>query len=144
MRMSLGEFISDWLDEQHRSIRWLAEKASVSSPYLSDLTRDKWSPSPEFLRKLSVAMKVPYLELMRLAGYVRDEDLVEKAVGTVAGVAIPPEVAKACTDPEMQALIAKIWALKRSDPVLDIRAYLDRMLDLPASKKMALLEMMAK
>lgn len=144
MKMSLGSTISDWLEINHRSIRWLAARAKISDGYLGELTKDRYIPNPSFLRKLSLAMNVSYLDLMRLAGYIRDEDLVEKAVGMAGGGTIPPVVAKACSDPKMQKLIEKIWEAREADPVLDVRAYIDRMLDLPASKKMALLEMMAK
>ena len=144
MNMSFGSTISDWLDVNHRSIRWLAGRSGISDGYLGELTREKYKPSPDHIRKLSVAMKVPYLELMRLAGYIRDEDLVEKALGTVAGATIPPVVAKALADPKMQKLIVKICEAKQENPVLDVRAYIDRMLDLPASQKLVLLEMMAK
>lgn len=50
----------------------------ITQPYLNKLEKGvKGNPSPELLRRLSRALKVPYLEMMELAGYVESSDIRE-------------------------------------------------------------------
>lgn len=57
------------------SLRDTAEKADISSAYLQKLERGQvQSPSPNMLYALSQPLKIPYSELMKLAGYVVPRD----------------------------------------------------------------------
>jgi transcriptional regulator with XRE-family HTH domain len=57
------------------SLREAAERADISTAYLQKLEQDRVrSPSPNVLYKLAEQLKVPYSELMKLAGYVVPKD----------------------------------------------------------------------
>lgn len=62
------------------SLREAAQKSGLSHAYIRDLeleknrsTNDKIKPSPETLKKLSEAYNYSYTELMRKAGYLREQ-----------------------------------------------------------------------
>ncbi len=57
------------------TLREAAEKAGISPAYLQKLEQDRVrSPSPNVLYGLAEQLKVPYSELMKLAGYVVPRD----------------------------------------------------------------------
>lgn len=57
------------------TLREAAKKAGISPAYLQKLERDQVrSPSPNVLYGLAEQLKVPYSELMKLAGYVVPRD----------------------------------------------------------------------
>lgn len=54
-----------------RSLRGVAEKVEISASYLQKIERGQVKkPSPNVLHKLAGELKIPYSELMKLAGYV--------------------------------------------------------------------------
>lgn len=58
------------------TIREVADRSGVSSAYISQLENgQRGTPSPEILHKLSDGLASSYTELMKLAGYVEDEEL---------------------------------------------------------------------
>ena len=67
----LGERLREIRALRGRSLRDVAQKTDISASYLQKLERGEVnSPSPNVLHALAKELKVPYSELMRLAGYV--------------------------------------------------------------------------
>lgn len=67
-----------------RPLREIAEKAGLSHTYISDLekglrrgSKKPVKPTPETLKKISDALGASYTELMVLAGYWPEEELIE-------------------------------------------------------------------
>jgi HTH-type transcriptional regulator, competence development regulator len=62
------------------SLRDLAEKADISPAYLQKLERGQvQKPSPHVLHSLAEQLRVPYSNLMQLAGYVVPNDSADRA-----------------------------------------------------------------
>ena len=68
--MNIGEYIKKIREEKGLSINQLALYSDVSAAHISRIERGLREPSPEILKKLSQALKVPYEELMAAAGYL--------------------------------------------------------------------------
>ena len=68
--MNIGEFIRKIREETELSINQLALYSDVSAAHISRIERGLREPSPAILRKISVALKVPYENLMEIAGYI--------------------------------------------------------------------------
>lgn len=67
----LGRVIKAKREIQGLSVAKAAGAARVSPAYLSKLENGGvTNPSPHFLHQLSPVLGIPYVELMRLAGYV--------------------------------------------------------------------------
>lgn len=78
------------------SLRSVAKRAGISDSYLSQLeTGQVKQPLPEILRKLADALRHPYLDLMKVAGYLPDETSPEiQALGKISS-----EILEALSDP---------------------------------------------
>ncbi len=76
----LGKFIRSKREERKISIRKLASLAKVSHPYLSQVEQGKFLPSPSWLKKIALPLKVNYFKLLALAGYIETDKLEEKAI----------------------------------------------------------------
>jgi transcriptional regulator with XRE-family HTH domain len=71
----LGDRLRQVRNVRGMSLREAAEKAGISTAYLQKLEQDRVrSPSPNVLYSLAEQLKVPYSELMKLAGYVVPRD----------------------------------------------------------------------
>jgi len=68
--VNIGEYIKKIREEKGLSINQLALYSDVSAAHISRIERGLREPSPEILKKLSQALKVPYEELMAAAGYL--------------------------------------------------------------------------
>ncbi|HHW56795.1 MAG TPA: helix-turn-helix transcriptional regulator [Clostridia bacterium] len=73
MALTIGEYIKKIREEKNLSLNQLALYSGVSAAHLSRIERGFREPSPEVLRKISTALKVPYEELMKVAGYLDGE-----------------------------------------------------------------------
>lgn len=72
---TLGARLRQVRDMRGLSLREAAERAEISPAYLQKLERDQvQSPSPNILYKLAAQLRVPYSQLMKLAGYVVPRD----------------------------------------------------------------------
>ena len=68
---SLGAELASARRDASRSLRAVAEAASISAAYLQKLEGDRVrSPSPTILRSLAEELGLDYARLMSLAGYV--------------------------------------------------------------------------
>jgi transcriptional regulator with XRE-family HTH domain len=74
-----GRYIKSLRGEKGLSTHKLAELTGVSQSYISHVEngRKKNVPSPEILKKLSTALDANYNNLMAVAGYIDEEDLLE-------------------------------------------------------------------
>src|SRR5262249_52490825 len=63
IEISLGQRLHELRDKADLSLRELARKAGISSPFLSDIELGRQFPSEEILAKLAGALKVPLEDL---------------------------------------------------------------------------------
>ncbi len=69
--MTLGEQLHQVRGIREMSLKAVADAADISTAYLQKLERDEVkTPSPHILYRLADALRVPYTQLMTLAGYV--------------------------------------------------------------------------
>ncbi len=67
----LGARLRDVRQLRGRSLKAVAEPSRISPTYLQKLeTGDVQEPSPNVLHRLATQLRIPYPELMELAGYV--------------------------------------------------------------------------
>lgn len=59
--------------EKGLTINQLALYSKVSSAHISRIERGLRKPSPEILKRFSQALKIPYNELLAIAGYIYNE-----------------------------------------------------------------------
>ena len=63
IEISLGQRLRELRDKADLSLRELAKKVGISSPFLSDIELGRRFPSEEILAKLAAALNVPLEEL---------------------------------------------------------------------------------
>ena len=69
--MTLGEQLREVRGIRDMSMKAVADAADISTAYLQKLERDEVkTPSPHILYRLAEVLRVPYPQLMALAGYV--------------------------------------------------------------------------
>src|SRR5438552_5889896 len=74
MLKALGHALGEARERLGLSLQSAADPAGISAPYLQKLERGVVeTPSPRVLGRLAVALDVPYLRLMELAGYLDEE-----------------------------------------------------------------------
>ena len=72
----LGVFLRRVRENQGLSLRDVDHKTRISHTYLGMLERgERTNPTPEVLRKLSDVYGVDYIQLLRLAGHLDEDDL---------------------------------------------------------------------
>jgi len=78
MLVKLGNELSKARKGASVSLEAVAGPAKISAAYLHKLERGVVdSPSPRVLARLAVALRVSYLHLMKLAGYLDEEQLAQ-------------------------------------------------------------------
>jgi transcriptional regulator with XRE-family HTH domain len=76
--MTIGEYIRDLRNAIGLSQRELAEKCGVSNAEICRIeTGKRKNVSPAVLKKLSSSLNVPYMEMLKKAGYIVDEVKVD-------------------------------------------------------------------
>lgn len=90
--MNIGEYIKKIREEKELSINQLALYSKVSAAHISRIERGLREPSPEILKKISEALKVPYEELMKVAGYLEPD--TSTPAGDALGAYIPEDYTK--------------------------------------------------
>jgi transcriptional regulator with XRE-family HTH domain len=71
--VDFGKYLRKLRKEKKLTVRQLDLYSGVSHSYISQIERGaRGIPSPEILLKLSKALNVEYEELMKAAGYIRD------------------------------------------------------------------------
>jgi len=71
--LNIGKYIKKIREEKELSINQLALYSNVSAAHISRIERGLREPSPEILKKISEVLKVPYEELMKVAGYLEPD-----------------------------------------------------------------------
>lgn len=75
MTPDLGEAIAEARSRKQLSLQAAAGPAKISTAYLQKLERGAvGSPSPHVLRRVAAALDLDYLQLMRLAGYLSEDE----------------------------------------------------------------------
>ncbi len=83
MLKELGRTLAKARAEQSLSLEAVAGQAKISGAYLHKLEHGVVnSPSPRVLARIAVALEVPYLRLMELAGYLDEAQLAEARART--------------------------------------------------------------
>jgi transcriptional regulator with XRE-family HTH domain len=78
MLVELGEELQQARVIKSMSLKAVAGLARISATYLHKLERGVvHNPSPRVLTRIAVALEVPYLRLMELAGYLDELQLAE-------------------------------------------------------------------
>ena len=83
---ALGEFIRTQRKLAKLSLRDVAEKASVSNPYLSQVERGKHEPSVRVLRAIAAALDMSPETLLTRAGLLDDADDMPAPASTVDAI----------------------------------------------------------
>lgn len=84
MAKALGEKLRQCRNLKGLTLRDVERKTGISNGYLNQLEQDKVKqPSPHILHKLAECYKVPYENLLELAGYIvpAGQNPKKKAVG---------------------------------------------------------------
>ena len=82
-REALGAFIREQRKQANLSLRQLAEKTSLSNPYLSQIERGLHQPSVRVLKAISDALNLSAETLLAQAGLI--DAMAGKAAGPAAG-----------------------------------------------------------
>jgi len=78
MLLELGRELSTAREAKGLSLAAVAQPAKISAAYLHKLERGVvTSPSPRVLARIALALEIPYLRLMQLAGYLAETQLAE-------------------------------------------------------------------
>jgi len=78
MLSELGFELGNARNQKGLSLEGVAGPAAISAAYLHKLERGVVnSPSPRVLARVALALEIPYLRLMELAGYLDEEQLAE-------------------------------------------------------------------
>ncbi|MGE5593423.1 MAG: helix-turn-helix domain-containing protein [Betaproteobacteria bacterium] len=92
-----------------KSQRQLAVKAGVDNSTISRAERGEIIPTPEILRKLAIALRVPHSELMRAAGHLNNEEGGD-IQGAASRAATRPDGLPEPLSPEEIEILKKIIA----------------------------------
>ncbi|MEZ2661504.1 helix-turn-helix domain-containing protein [Aneurinibacillus aneurinilyticus] len=72
---NFGQFLRNLRNKKDMTVNQLAMYSGVSAAAISRIENGKRGvPKPETIRKIAVALKVPYEELMEAAGYLPEEN----------------------------------------------------------------------
>jgi transcriptional regulator with XRE-family HTH domain len=82
-REALGAFIREQRKQANLSLRQLAEKTSLSNPYLSQIERGLHQPSVRVLKAISDALNLSAETLLAQAGLI--DAMAGKAAGSADG-----------------------------------------------------------
>ena len=78
MQKELGKELHKAREKAGSSLDAVAEAAKISGAYLHKLERGGAdNPSPRVLGRVALALEIPYLRLMELAGYLSDEEAAQ-------------------------------------------------------------------
>lgn len=78
MLIELGKELRNLRDKKGASLESIAEPAKISAAYLHKLERGAVdNPSPRVLARLAAVLKISYLRLMELAGYLNETQLAQ-------------------------------------------------------------------
>lgn len=80
--MNFGRYLEELIIRRGLSLRELGKRAGISHSFLSLVINGKrGTPSPEQLLKLAPHLDVDYMDLMRKAGYViQDDDFTDEEI----------------------------------------------------------------
>lgn len=119
MLIELGRELALARENKGLSLEAAAGPAKISGAYLHKLERGVVSsPSPRVLARIAIALDVPYLRLMELAGYLREAELAETHMPELSPK--PHPLAKQQLTPEewkaVGAFIKMLVAQRNSEP----------------------------
>jgi transcriptional regulator with XRE-family HTH domain len=110
MPEELGAQLRKARQERGLSLQAVAIPAEVSAAYLHKLEQGRVeTPSPRPLRRIGEQLGIPYLRLLRLAGYLDDTDLAPGQAMEATGP--DPLAGHSLTDAELRAVGAFVRLL---------------------------------
>lgn len=93
-----GSFLRNLRKNKGLTLKELGKLSGLSYPYLSQIERGirgiKGVPSPEILKKLSEALNVSHFDLMAVAGYYDEDDLLEPIEATLKDMLVKSQSKK--------------------------------------------------
>lgn len=114
MSKTLGSELARIRQLRGTSLKGVGDAAGMSPTYLQRLERDEiTNPSPNKLHALGEALDVPYVELMKLAGYVVPREGVPVSESLSRGPLAHALFSENLTDEEIAAL-TEYLAFRRS------------------------------
>lgn len=74
----IGKFLRDLRKNKGLTMKEFGSLTGLSQPYLSQIENgQRGKPSPEILKKYSSALDYDHFNLMAVAGYIEEDDLLE-------------------------------------------------------------------
>src|SRR4030066_1520688 len=71
-----GQYLKSLRQEHSLSLRDVGAKATISSSYLAQIEQGRRRPpGPDILKKIAPVYDVPVRDLLKAAGYLKDEDV---------------------------------------------------------------------
>ncbi len=111
MLVKLGNELRKAREGKGASLEAVAAPAGISAAYLHKLEHSAvGSPSPRVLARIAVVLNISYLRLMKLAGYLDEEQLAQARTREPAA-APHPLAGQQLTPEEWQAVAAFIKSL---------------------------------
>ncbi|MFM9590292.1 helix-turn-helix domain-containing protein [Streptomyces scabiei] len=102
-----GKHLRRLRQERHLGVRELARKAGVDAGGLTRLEGGRFSPEPETLKALGVAMDVPFADLFAMAGYITPSELPSMSTYLRTCYGDLPDTALASIDEYIHWLVSK-------------------------------------
>ena len=78
MTSNIGDFIKKLRNKNNMTLTYLENKSGVSNSHISRIERGLREPSPDTLKKLSGPLGVSYKKLLKVAGYLDNEEQDKK------------------------------------------------------------------
>lgn len=74
MTSAIGDLIKKLRKNNNMTLSYLEQKSGVSNSHISRIERGLREPSPETLKKLAKPLGVSYKKLLKVAGYLDDDE----------------------------------------------------------------------
>jgi transcriptional regulator with XRE-family HTH domain len=111
---ALGAFIRSQRELANLSLRQLAERTTLSNPYLSQIERGLHQPSVRVLKLLSGALNVSAETLLAQAGLIDQADPAAAAEPAASSVESAISADSQLADEQKEALLAVYRSMLRS------------------------------
>jgi len=102
---ALGDFIKGQRKLAELSLRELAARTNVSTPYLSQIERGLHEPSVRVLKAIASALNLSAESLLRQAGLLEDDEAIDDAKATTEKVIAADKALK----PEQRTALLAVY-----------------------------------
>lgn len=77
---NFGDYLRKLRKDKRLTLVELSELSGVSNPYLSQIENNKFTPSPEILKKVSDPLDINYFTLLQKAGYIKHNPYADNSL----------------------------------------------------------------